>query len=141
MAHPTTTTTTIKHDDTKSVVYKVQKSSLINEFSLVGRLKTMHSTIKNPNNIDIVDLMDNLTPTAINLFKTIKDNLDYKTNEATLDKPKGKERKRRPNAAKPLKLNDAIKKAGQRTYIVNPYLIVPPTAYQADILAKWKSIP
>ena len=62
-----TVATTIQHDDNSSV-YKVKKNSLIKEFSLVGRFNTMHSKNKNRNNIDIVDLMDDLTPTAINLF-------------------------------------------------------------------------
>ena len=133
--------TTIQHDD-NSAVYKVTKNSLINQFSLVGRLNTMHSKKTNPRNIDIVDLMDALTPTAVNLFKVIKDNLDYKTNEATLEKPKSKvEQKRRSNATKPLKQLNAIKKTGQRSYIINPYLIVPQIDYQKDILAKWDSLP
>ena len=134
--------TTIKHDNNSSV-YKVTTNSLINQFSLVGRLNTMHSKNNNPKNIDIVDLMDTLPPTAINLFKMIKDNLDFKTNEATLEKPKSKvEQKRRSNATKILKKHAAIKKTGrQRTYIVNPHLIVPPAAYQEDILAKWRSLP
>ena len=133
--------TTIQHDD-NSAVYKVTKNSLINQFSLVGRLNTMHSKKTNPRNIDIVDLMDALTPTAVNLFKVIKDNLDYKTNEATLEKPKSKvEQKRRSNATKPLKQLNAIKKTGQRSYIINPYLIVPQIGYQKDILAKWDSLP
>jgi len=135
------TTTTIQHDDTKAVNYRVAANSLINEYSMVGRFNTMHSHNKNPNNIDIVDLMDALTPTAINLLKMIKDNLNYKTNEATLDKPIGKDKKRRPNATKPLKKHDAIKKIGQRSYLVNPYLIVPPAAFQEDILTKWNSLP
>ena len=134
------TGTTIKHDNNSSV-YKVTTNSLINQFSQVGRLNTMHSKNKNPNNIDIVDLMDSLVPTAINLFKMIKDNMNFKNNEATLDKPTGTERKRRPNATKILKLHNAIKKTGQRSYIVNPYLIVPPAAYQEDILTKWNSLP
>ena len=71
----TQTGTTIKHDD-NSTVYKVTKNSLINQFSLVGRLNTMHSKNASSMNIDIVDLMDDLTPTANNLFKMIKDNLD-----------------------------------------------------------------
>ena len=135
-----TVATTIQHDDNSSV-YKVKKNSLIKEFSLVGRFNTMHSKNKNRNNIDIVDLMDDLTPTAINLFKMIKDNLYFKTNEATLEKPIGSERKRRSNATKILKLQNAIKKTGQRSYIVNPYLIVPPAAYQKEILTKWHSLP
>ena len=86
--------------------------------------------------------MDTLPPTAINLFKMIKDNFDFKTNEATLDKPKGKyEQKRRSAAANVLKKHKAIKKTGQRTYIVNPYLIVPPTDLQEGILTKWRSLP
>jgi hypothetical protein len=137
-----TAATTIQHDDNSSV-YKVKKNSLIKEFSLVGRLNTMHSKNNNPKNIDIVDLMDTLPPTAINLFKMIKDNVYFKTNEATLDKPKSKvEQKRRSNATKILKKHAAIKKTGrQRAYIVNPYLIVPKPAYQEDILAKWRSLP
>lgn len=131
-----------QHDDAKSAVYKVTAYSLINEFSMVGRFNTMHSNNKNPNNIDIVDLMDSLIPTAINLFKMIKDNINFRNNEATLDKPKNKgDQKRRSNASKILKQHYAIKKLGQRTYIINPYLIVPPVAFQEDILAKWYSLP
>ena len=59
--------------------------------------------------------MDVLPPTAINLFKIIKDNLDFKTNEATLGKPKSKvEQKRRSNATKILKNHGAIKKRGDK---------------------------
>jgi hypothetical protein len=135
------TGTTIKHDD-KSVVYKVKQNRLIDEFSMVGRFDTVYSKSTNPNNIDIVDLMDILTPTAINLFKMIKDNAYFKTNEATLEKPKGKyKQKRRSVAANALKRHKAIKKTGQRTYIINPYLIVPKIEHQEDILAKWNSLP
>ena len=90
------TTTTIRHDDTKGVVYKIKKNCLINKFSMVGRFNTNYSENTNPNNIDIVDLMNNLPPKAINLFKMIKDNNYYETNEATLERPKGKyEQKKR----------------------------------------------
>jgi hypothetical protein len=134
------TIATIQHDDTKALEYKLKANSLIKEFSKVGRLNTMYSN--NKRNIDIVDLMDALTPTAVNLFKVIKDNLNFKTNESTLHKPKSKvEQKRRSNATKPLKNLNAIKKTGQRSYIINPYLIVPPNDYQKDILAKWNSLP
>ena len=134
------TIATIQHDDTKALEYKLKANSLIKEFSQVGRLNTMYSN--NKRNIDIVDLMDALTPTAVNLFKVIKDNLNFKTNESTLHKPKSKvEQKRRSNATKPLKQLNAIKKTGQRSYIINPYLIVPPNDYQKDILAKWNSLP
>ena len=134
--------TTIEHDDNSSV-YKVAKNSRINQYSLVGRLNTMHSKNASSMNIDIVDLMDDLTPTANNLFKMIKDNLDFKTNEATLEKPKGNyQQKRRSNATKDLKDHMAIKKTGQqRTYIINPYLIIPQVEFQVDILAKWNSLP
>lgn len=134
--------TTINHDNNSSV-YKVTTNSLINQFSLVGRLNTMHSKNTDTRNIDMVDLMDALPPTANNLLKMIKDNLDFKTNEATLEKPKSKvEQKRRSNATKILKKHAAIKKTGrQRSYIVNPHLIVPPVAYQEDILTKWHSLP
>ena len=137
------TITTIQHEDTNDVDIKInKKKALIKEFSMVGRLNTIYSKKANPNNIDIVDLMNILPPTAINLFKMIKDNLDFKTNEATLDKPKDKgEQKRRSNATKHLKKHGAIKKTGQRSYIVNPYLLVPKIDHQEDILAKWNSIP
>ena len=46
------TITTIRHDDTKALEYKFKPNSLINEFSKVGRLNTMCSNNKNPNNID-----------------------------------------------------------------------------------------
>lgn len=135
------TGTTIQHDD-KSVVYKVKQNRLISEFSMVGRFNTMQSKNTNPDNIDIVDLMDSLTPTAINLLKMIKDNRDFRTNEATLEKPKGKyKQKRRSTATKILKDHNVIKKTGQRTYIVNPYLIVPKIEFQEDILSKWYSLP
>jgi len=135
------TITTIQHEDTNDVDIKInKKKAIIKEFSILGRLNTMYSG--SISDTDIVDIMDALTPTAVNLLKMIKDKLNYKTNESTLEKPKSKvEQKRRSNATKPLKQLNAIKKTGQRSYIINPYLIVPPIDYQKDILAKWNSLP
>ena len=137
------TKTTVEHEDTNVVDIKVNKrNSLIKEFSMVGRLNTMHAKINTDENIDIIDLMDDLKPTPRGLFKEIKDNFDYQTNEATLEKPKGKyKQKRRSMAMKILKDRNVIKKTGQRSYIVNPYLIVPQIDFQKDILTKWNSIP
>ena len=137
------TKTTVEHEDTNVVDIKVNKrNSLIKEFSMVGRLNTMHAKINTDENIDIIDLMDDLKPTPRGLFKEIKDNFDYQTNEATLEKPKGKyKQKRRSAAANALKQHKAIKKTGQRTYIINPNLIVPQIDFQEDILAKWDSLP
>ena len=134
------TTTTIQHEDTNDVDIRINKKErLIKKFSMVGRLNTMYADESD----DIIDLMVDLKPTSRRLFKEIKDNLDYKTNEATLDKPKSTaKQKQRSNATKPLKGEDAIKKTGkQRTYIVNPHLIIPQPDYQEDILAKWNSLP
>jgi hypothetical protein len=137
------TITKIQHEDTNDVDIRVNKrKSLIKEFSLVGRLNTMHAKINTNENIDIIDLMDNLKPTSRKLFKEIKDRLDFKTNAAELDKPKNKNAgKSRSGATNILKQHKAIKKTGQRIFIVNPYLIVPPVHYQEDILAKWNSLP
>jgi hypothetical protein len=137
------TITSVQHEDTNDVDIRVNKrKSLIKEFSLVGRLNTMHAKINTDENIDIIDLMDDLKPTPRRLFKEIKDNFDYQTNEATLEKPKGKyKQKRRSMATKILKDRNVIKKTGQRSYIVNPYLIVPQIDFQKDILTKWNSIP
>jgi hypothetical protein len=137
------TTTTIQHEDTNDVDVRINKKKReIKEFSLVGRLNTMYAKINTDENIDIIDLMDALKPTSIRLFKEIKDRLDYKTNAAQLDKPKNKNAgKSRSVATNILKQHNAIKKTGQRTYIVNPYLIVPPTDLQENILIKWNSLP
>ena len=134
--------TTIQHEDTNDVDIKInKKKALIKEFSMVGRLNTMYAKINTDKNIDIIDLMDDLKPTSIRLFKEIKDNLDYQTNEATLEKPKGKyKQKRRSMATKDLKDRNVIKKTGQRSYIVDPLLIVPSSDFQSDILAKWDSL-
>ena len=136
------TITTIQHEDTNDVDIKInKKKALIKEFSMVGRLNTMYAKINTDKNIDIIDLMDDLKPTSIRLFKEIKDNLDYQTNEATLEKPKGKyKQKRRSMATKDLKDRNVIKKTGQRSYIVDPLLIVPSSDFQSDILAKWDSL-
>ena len=133
--------TKIQHEDTNAVDIKInKKKAIIKEFSILGRLNTMYSG--SISDTDIVDIMDALTPTAVNLLKTIKDKLDYKTNESTLHKPKSKvEQKRRSNATKPLKKLNAIKKTGQRSYIINPFLIVPQIDYQESILTKWNSLP
>ena len=138
----TQTGTTIKHDD-NSTVYKVTKNTLISQYSKVGRFNTaVCSKRRNPRNIDVVDLMATLTPTANNLLKEIKDNYYYRTNEVTLEKPKGKyKQKRRSAAANALKRHKAIKKTGQRTYIINPYLFIPKPEDEEDILAKWNSLP
>lgn len=100
----------------------------------------MHANNRRILNVDVFDLMDSLTPTANSLLKLIKDLLDFKTNEATLPKPKSKyESKARSNAIAILKQKGVIKKIGQRSFIVNPYLIVPPVDYQQDVLNKWNS--
>ena len=109
---------------------------------MVGRLNTKYAEINTDENIDIIDLMNDLKPTSRRLFKEIKEQLDYKTSEATLEKPKRKyKQKRRSMATKDLKDRDVIKKTGQRSYIVNPFLILPSTDRQEDILAKWNSLP
>ena len=137
------TITTIQHEDTNDVDVRINKKKrLIKEFSLVGRLNTMHAKINTNENIDIIDLMNKLKPTSIRLFKEIKDRLNYKTNAAELDKPQNKNAgKSRSVATNILKQHKAIKKTGQRTFIVNPYLIVPQPDYQEDILTKWSSLP
>jgi hypothetical protein len=137
------TITTIQHEDTNDVDVRINKKKrLIKEFSLVGRLNTMHAKINTNENIDIIDLMNKLKPTSIRLFKEIKDRLNYKTNAAELDKPQNKNAgKSRSVATNILKQHKAIKKTGQRTFIVNPYLIVPQPDYQEDILTKWNSLP
>ena len=137
------TITKIQHDDTNNVDIRInKKESIIKEFSMVGRFNTVYSKRRNPRNIDVVDLMATLTPTANNLLKEIKDNYYYRTNEVTLEKPKGKyKQKRRSAAANALKRHKAIKKTGQRTYIINPYLFIPKPEDEEDILAKWNSLP
>ena len=78
----------VQHEDTNEVDIKIKKKkSAITEFSLLGRLNTMHAKIRTKDNMDIIDLMDLLNPTAISLLKEIKDKLNYMTNEATLGKP------------------------------------------------------
>jgi hypothetical protein len=137
------TTTTIQHEDTNDVDVRINKRKrIIEEFSIVGRLNTLYAENNTDENTDVIDLMDVLKPTSRRLFKEIKDQFEYQTSEATLEKPKSKyKQKRRSMATKGLKDRDVIKKTGQRTYIVNPYLIVPPIEYQKDILAKWDSLP
>ena len=137
------TITTIQHEDTNDVDIRINKKErIIKEFSLVGRLNTMYAKINTDENIDIIDLMDDLKPTSRRLFKEIKDRLDYKTSEATLEKPKGKyKQKRRSAAANALKRHKAIKKTGQRTNIINPYLFITKHEDEEDILAKWNSLP
>ena len=84
--------------------------------------------------------MSSLPQTANSLFRMIKDHLDYRTNEARLQKPKTSyDGKKRSNATTILKRHSAVKKTGQRTFIVNPYLIVPGPDFQSDVIAKWNS--
>ena len=137
------TTTSIEHEDTNDVDIKIKrKNNPIKEFSIVGRLETMQSGKTSKNNVDIIDLMDLLNPTAISLFKEIKDRLNYKTNEATLSKPAStSHQKSRSNAIKHLRKNNAIKKSAQRTFVVNPYLIVPPPDFQLGVIDTWRKLP
>ena len=98
--------------------------------------------VKLKDNIDIIDLMDLLNPTAISLLKEIKDKLNYMTNEATLGKPASRSHQKcRSNAINNLRKHKAIKKSAQRTFVVNPYLIVPPTDYQLDVIKTWGKLP
>ena len=133
----------VRHEDTNDVDIKIKKKkSAITEFSLLGRLNTMHAKIRTKDNIDIIDLMDLLNPTAISLLKEIKDELNYMTNEATLGKPASRSHQKcRSNAINNLRKHKAIKKSAQRTFVVNPYLIVPPTDYQLDVIKTWGKLP
>ncbi len=135
-------TSTFQHDDSKSLEISFKNKGAIKEFSIVGRLNTLHSVNLNANNIDIIDLMSSLPGSANKFFGLIKSHMDYKTNEAHLPKPENtREQKSRSYAANELKQHHAIKKSGQRSFIVNPYLIVPPIDRQEDIVKKWKSLP
>ena len=137
------TTTTIRHEDTNDIDIKIKKKDrAIKEFSIVGRLKTMNAVITTKENLDIIDLMDLLNPTAISLFKEIKDNLNYKNNTSILDMPtSSSHQKCRSNAIYKLRKHNAIKKSAQRTFVVNPYLIVPPADFQLDVLDMWRKLP
>ena len=132
----------VRHEDTNDVDIKIKKKkSAITEFSLLGRLNTMHAKIRTKDNIDIIDLMDLLNPTAISLLKEIKDKLNYMTNEATLGKPASRSHQKcRSNAINNLRKHKAIKKSAQRTFVVNPYLIVPPTDFQLDVIKTWRKL-
>jgi len=132
----------VQHEDTNEVDIKIKKKkSAITEFSLLGRLNTMHAKIRTKDNIDIIDLMDLLNPTAISLLKEIKDKLNYMTNEATLGKPASRSHQKcRSNAINNLRKHKAIKKSAQRTFVVNPYLIVPPTDFQLDVIKTWRKL-
>ena len=133
----------VQHEDTNEVDIKIKKKkSAITEFSLLGRLNTMYAKIRTKDNMDIIDLMDLLNPTAISLLKEIKDKLNYMTNEATLGKPASRSHQKcRSNAINNLRKHKAIKKSTQRTFVVNPYLIVPPTDYQLDVIKTWGKLP
>ena len=133
----------VRHEDTNDVDIKIKKKkSAITEFSLLGRLNTMYAKIRTKDNMDIIDLMDLLNPTAISLLKEIKDKLNYMTNEATLGKPASRSHQKcRSNAINNLRKHKAIKKSAQRTFVVNPYLIVPPTDYQLDVIKTWGKLP
>ena len=133
----------VLHEDTNDVDIKIKKKkSAITEFSLLGRLNTMYAKIRTKDNMDIIDLMDLLNPTAISLLKEIKDKLNYMTNEATLGKPASRSHQKcRSNAINNLRKHKAIKKSAQRTFVVNPYLIVPPTDYQLDVIKTWGKLP
>ena len=132
----------VQHEDTNDVDIKIKKKkSAITEFSLLGRLNTMYAKIRTKDNMDIIDLMDLLNPTAISLLKEIKDKLNYMTNEATLGKPASRSHQKcRSNAINNLRKHKAIKKSAQRTFVVNPYLIVPPTDFQLDVIKKWRKL-
>ena len=132
----------VQHEDTNDVDIKIKKKkSAITEFSLLGRLNTMYAKIRTKDNMDIIDLMDLLNPTAISLLKEIKDKLNYMTNEATLGKPASRSHQKcRSNAINNLRKHKAIKKSAQRTFVVNPYLIVPPTDFQLDVIKTWRKL-
>ena len=136
------TTTTITHDDNKQLEVTVPRKNSLIEFSAVGRLDTLYSDNSRVKHIDIVDLMSTLTPTANKLFKELKDQLGYRSNVASLPKLENTYKsKSRSGATKILKDRGVIKKTGQRSFIVCPYLIVPGPDFQSVIQAKWNSLP
>ena len=119
-----------------------KNNALVKQFSTMGRLNTLSSHILpfHEENIDVFELMMSLTPKAKRIMYEITSNMNYKNNEATLDKPISKKHsKRRSEALRELKQKNVIRKIGQRTFIVNPYLIVPPVENQESVINKWNS--
>jgi len=136
------TTTSVTHDDTQPLEITVPRKVPLIKFSAVGRLDTLYADNRRIEHIDIFDLMSTQTSTVNNVLKEIKDQLDYRTNEASLTKLGSAYKiKSRSESTKILKDLGVIKKIGQRSFIVSPYLIVPPANFQKDILAKWDSLP
>ena len=119
-----------------------KKDALVKQFSIMGRLNTLNTHILpfHEENIDVFDLMTFLSPKSRRIMYEIKSNMNYKNNEATLDKPISKKHsKRRSEALRELKQKNVIRKIGQRSFIVNPYLIVPPRENQESVINKWNS--
>jgi hypothetical protein len=115
------------------------EGAILKEYSQIGRLNT--KLAKGGNRMDIIDLMNMLPKPSRNLFTKLKTEMNYKNNLAILDKPKDKsDQIRRSRAAKILIIHDMVKKHGQRGYMINPQLIIPPIKYQETQIDIWNSL-
>ena len=132
-------TTTVSHHATDVVEIRPGALSPIRKFNLVGRLNRLGS--HEVSHMDAFDIMDTLPTPARHLLREIKCHSHYVTNEATLPAPSTKSYQvARSKALKILKERDLVKKIGQRTFIINPKLILPPKEYQQTVLDKWNSL-
>jgi len=119
------------------------QDALIKQFTSIGRIETKNEEPYvpiHPETIDVFQLMATIHKKNITtqIMHEITRNMNYKTNEATLTKLTSKNlSKRRSEGLRELKKNKAIKKIGQRSFIVNPYLIIPPVQYQKKVIEKW----
>jgi hypothetical protein len=105
-------------------------------FSPVGvlRMQMQQKIIQ----LDIVDLMEEMSTPERRLFRQIKNCTNPKIWEARLPSPKNAtERTVRSKAYMKLRERDCIRKAAPLIYLINPEIIIPPVDIQEIVQMKW----
>ncbi len=106
-------------------------------FSKISRLNHMH----NYEEMDLLDRIGAIGKPARDLFLKIKYHMNWKTNESTIPKVKSRsESTTRSRALKDLKEYALVKKTGDNSYFVNPYMIIPSGKEREDcITERWNN--
>jgi len=105
-------------------------------YSKMSRLNTLYSD----EDQDLLDIVCGISKPARSLFSEIKKNMNWKTNEATLNSPATRsESTIRSRALKELREVGLVRKIRKNSFMISPYHLVPNSSELGQIMVdRWK---
>ena len=123
-------TSTVVHKQTEQLQI-VDTSAQFIPFTLWGAIHT---------DMNIVDIMVDMTKPEQRVFQELVSCLNERIHESTLPQIPTSQSNKRSSIMKKLIDKGLVKKCGQRTWMINPTLLVPVKEIRKVITAKWESL-